>query len=256
MQGLKEVQQYWDEYTTSVQAQFTNERYGSKEYFREIRKHHDKAYDLSNQIIDLPSLNGKSVLEIGCGIGLDALLYAQQGARVTAIDISLTCIEMAQKYFSYHDLQATFEIQNAEVLGYADNSFDVVVARQVLMYTPHPERAVEEMLRVVRPGGKTVSLLHNRHSWYALLGKVSGTNLVAEVRDPPVDKLHSIAEARNMFKGFSAVDIFLDRYPFKTTRRSGVLTKLYNIGFVPVVNMVPRRILRPFGYYIIIKATK
>lgn len=256
MHTIKEVQQYWDEYTASIQAQFTNERYGSKNYFREIRKHHDKAYDLSNQIINLSSLKGKSVLEIGCGIGLDALLYAQHGACVTAIDISPTCIDMAKRYFSYHDLQARFEIQNTEVLGYADDSFDVVVARQVLMYTPHPEWAVAEMLRVLRPGGKAITLLHNRYSWYALLGKLSGTNLVAQVKDPPVDKLHSIVQARKMFKGFSAVDIFLDRYPSKTDRRSGVLAMLYNIGFVPLVSMVPTRILRPFGYYIVIKATK
>jgi 2-polyprenyl-3-methyl-5-hydroxy-6-metoxy-1,4-benzoquinol methylase len=256
MQTIKEVQQYWDEYSASIQARFTNERYGSREYFREIRKHHDKAYDLSNQIINLPSLNGKSVLDIGCGIGLDALLYAQYGAHVTAIDISPTCIEMAKRYFSYHDLQAIFEIQNAEVLSFAEDTFDVVVARQVLMYTPRPERVVKEILRVLRPGGKAVSILHNRYSWYALLGKLSGTNRVAEVRDPPVDKLHSIVQAREMFKAFSAVDTFLDRFPSKTDRRTGVLAKLYNIGFVPLVNMIPKKILRFFGYYIIIKAVK
>ena len=124
------------------------------------------------------------------------------------------------------------------------------------MFTPDPQKAVDEMLRVLKPGGKAIALLHNRHSWYAVLGKVTGTNLVAEAEDPPVNRLHSIKEAHQMFQKFSAVKIILDKFPSKTKRRTGVLARLYNFVFIPVTKIIPRGIIRPFGWYIIIKAIK
>lgn len=256
MSKIKQVQQYWDEYTTEIQTQFTSKRLGSRGYFQEIKIHHDKAYALSNQILDLPNIRGKSVLEIGCGIGLDALEYAKHGAHVAAIDLSPICINLAKRYFSYHNLNGVLKIGNAEQLPYKDNEFDVVVARQILMFTPDPQKAVDEMLRVLKPGGEAIALLHNRHSWYALLGKVTGTNLVAEAKDPPVNTLHSIKEANQMFQRFSVVKIILDKFPAKTKRRTGVLARLYNLVFVPVLKIIPRGIIRPFGWYIIIKAIK
>jgi ubiquinone/menaquinone biosynthesis C-methylase UbiE len=256
MNKIKQVQEYWDEYTTEIQTQFTGKELGSREYFQEIKIHHDKAYALSNRILDLPNLTGKSVLEVGCGIGLDALEYAKRGARVAAIDLSPICMNLAKTYFSYNNLNGVLKIGNAEQLPYKDNEFDVVVARQILMFTPDPQKAVDEMLRVLKPGGEAIALLHNRHSWYAVLGKVTGTNLVAEAEDPPVNRLHSIKEAHQMFQKFSVVKIILDKFPSKTKRRTGVLARLYNLVFIPVTKIIPRGIIRPFGWYIIIKAIK
>jgi ubiquinone/menaquinone biosynthesis C-methylase UbiE len=256
MNKIKQVQKYWDEYTTEIQTQFTCKDLGSKEYFQEIKVHHDKAYALSNQVLNLPNLAGKSVLEVGCGIGLDALEYAKHRARVAAVDLSPICINLAKRYFSYNNLNGILKIGNAEQLPYADNKFDVVVARQILMFTPDPQKAVDEMLRVLKPGGEAIALLHNRHSWYALLGKVTGTNLVAQAKDPPVNVLHSIKEAHQMFQKFSVVKIILDKFPSKTKRRTGVLARLYNLVFIPVTKIIPRGIIRPFGWYIIIKARK
>lgn len=256
MDKIKAVQEYWDEYTTSIQSQFTDKVLGSREYFKEIKSHHDKAYALSNQILNLPGLKGKSVLEIGCGIGLDALEYAKHGAQVTAIDLSPVCINLAKRYFSYNNLNGNIEIGNAEQMRYEDSLFDVVVARQVLMFTPDTQKTVDEMFRVLKPGGKAIALLHNKYSWYALLGKITGTNLVAETKDPPVNKLHSIWEVKEMFNKFSSKDIYLDRFPSKTNRRTGIFAQLYNYLFIPFSEIIPRAIMRPFGWYITIKAIK
>ena len=66
MDKFKEVEQYWNDYTTSIQTQFTDKELGSREYFQEIKIHHDKAYAESNRILNFPDLKGKSVLEVGC----------------------------------------------------------------------------------------------------------------------------------------------------------------------------------------------
>ncbi|MHA2320005.1 MAG: class I SAM-dependent methyltransferase, partial [Candidatus Hodarchaeales archaeon] len=243
-------------YTTYIQSQFTDRKLGSREYFQEIKIHHDKAYALCNQILNLPSLNGKSVLEIGCGIGLDALAYAKHGAHVTAIDLSHVCIDLANRYFADNKMRGVIEIGNAERLTYDSNSFDVVVARQVLMFTPNTQKAVDEMYRVLKPGGTAVVLLHNKYSWYALLGKITGTNLIAETKDPPVNNLHSTKEVKKIFQKFSQMNIFFDRFPYKTNRRTGTFIKLYNYIIVPFSKILPKAIMQTFGWYIIIKAIK
>jgi 2-polyprenyl-3-methyl-5-hydroxy-6-metoxy-1,4-benzoquinol methylase len=256
MNLLEQVQQYWNEYTISIQSQFTDKEFGSREYFREIKIHHDNAYALSNKLLNLPRLSGKSVLEIGCGIGLDALEYAKNGAHVTAIDLSPICIEMANKYFAYNNLNAKIEIGNAEQLRFANSSFDVVVARQILMFTPDTQKTVDEIFRVLRPDGEVLALLHNRRSWYALLAKITRTNLITEAKDPPVNQLHSMKEVKEIFRKFSKIHIFFDRFPYNTSRRTGVLSTIYNYIFVPSSHIIPKPILKRFGWYIIIKAIK
>ena len=256
MGKIEDVQKYWDTYTKDIQSQFTDKEFGSKEYFQEIKKYHDKAYELSNKILNLPALKNKSVLEVGCGIGLDALEYAKNGAKVTAIDISHVCIDLARKYFTYNNLYAHIEIGNVEKLHYDDSSFDVVVARQILMFTPDTQRAVNEIMRVLKPHGKFIALLHNKYSWYTILGKISRTNLIAEIKDPPINKFYSIQEVKDLFKEFSKIEIIMDKFPYETIRRSGVFAMLYNNYFVPFVKIIPRKLIKSFGYYIIIKAFK
>lgn len=253
---LRQVRDYWDEYTANIQVQFTDKRLGTKEYFDDIKVHHDRAYGLANQLIDLPGLKGKSVLEVGCGIGLDALEYARHGAKVTGIDLSPVCISLARRYFSYHDLDGALELANAESLPFQDDAFDMAVARQILMFTPNPDAAVGEIHRVLKPGGSVVALLHNRYSWYALLGRLTGTNLVAQAKDPPINETHSIAQARALFKKFSSVELQLDKLPSETSRRTGSLATLYNSVFVPISKQIPAGIMRRVGWYIIIKAVK
>lgn len=256
MDKLKKVEQYWSEYTNEIQSQFTDKEIGTPEYFQEIKVHHDKAYALCNELLDLPNLKSKDVLEVGCGIGLDALEYVKNGANVTAIDLSPVCVQLAKKYFADNNILGTVEIANAEELPYPDNQFDVAVARQILMFTPNTERAVDEIYRVLKPGGKILALLHNRRSWYALFAKLTGTNMIAEAKDPPVNKLHSQKEARKLFKRFSDIRIFFDRFPYKTNRRTGGLFNLYNYVFVPLSTLVPKAAIRPFGWYMITTAVK
>ncbi len=253
---LRQVREYWDEYTANIQIQFTDKRLGTREYFDDIKIHHDRAYDLANQLIDLPSLKGKSVVELGCGIGLDALEYARHGAKVTGVDLSPVCIKLARKYFSYHNLEGTLELANAEALPFQNDAFDVAVARQILMFTPNAQAAVSEIYRVVKPGGKVVALLHNRYSWYAMLGRLTGTNFVAQAKDPPINSTHSIGQGRELFKEFSSVEVHLDKFPSQTSRRTGSLAKLYNGIFVPISRHIPSGIMRRAGWYIIITAIK
>lgn len=103
---------------------------------------------------------GERVLDIACGTGLVSLAAARavgpQG-RVVGVDISARMVEAARERAGRAGLaQASFERMDAEHLELPGAGFDVVTCALGLMYLPEPERAVREMLRVLRPGGRLV----------------------------------------------------------------------------------------------------
>jgi ubiquinone/menaquinone biosynthesis C-methylase UbiE len=257
MTTIKEVQQYWDEYPCGIQV--TNEEWGSREFFNDIKKKFQEtytAYAHSDALLNFRAYKDKSVLEIGCGIGIDALEFARNGARVTAIDLSPKNIELTKKYFAYNAVDATIEVGNAEQLRFPDNTFDLVIAIGVLYYTPNTQKAVDEIFRVLKSDGKIICMFFNLYSWYVLLARISSTNIDHEKKDPPIIKLYSIKEVKKMFEKFSTLEIVMDRFPTKTIKRSGIIAHLYNSVLVPLFGIIPKPIIRPFGFHIIVKAIK
>jgi ubiquinone/menaquinone biosynthesis C-methylase UbiE len=101
---------------------------------------------------------GDRVLDVASGTGLVAFGAAQAvapGGRVVGIDLSGRMIDAARERAQRLKLtNASFARMDAERLDLPDASFDVVLCALGLMYMPHPEQAVSEMRRVLRPGGR------------------------------------------------------------------------------------------------------
>ena len=254
MTALTELSEYWDGYAERLHVD--DAEWGSREFFRKVKDGHDKAFAFSNRLADFRAQRGKSVLSICCGVGIDALEFARFGAEVTFVSPSPKINELTRTYFAYHDLNATFELCAAEQLPFEARRFDVVDARSILMYTPSPEAVVAEIHRVLKPQGFVVAHLYNRYSWYAILAKLSGTHLIQEAGDPPFRRLHTVIKARRLFRDYSSVDVCLDRFPTRTTGRSGIAAILYNTLFIPLTAAIPKAMIRPLGFYIIIKSIK
>ncbi len=94
------------------------------------------------------------ILDVGCGTGFLAFLYAEMGHEVTGIDLSPEMIETAQRKAHRQGIRAAFRVGDAECIKDRDQSFDLVVARHLLWTLPDPNRAVREWLRVLRPKGR------------------------------------------------------------------------------------------------------
>jgi SAM-dependent methyltransferase len=92
------------------------------------------------------------VLEVGCGWGELARRIADEvGAEVTATDLSPHMVELARAA----GIAAT--VEDVQQLSYADQTFDVVVAAWMLYHVPDRDRAISEIVRVLRPGGRLVA---------------------------------------------------------------------------------------------------
>ncbi|MGE5675898.1 MAG: class I SAM-dependent methyltransferase [Mycobacterium leprae] len=96
------------------------------------------------------------VLDVGCGTGFLALLYAELGHAATGIDLASEMIVQARSKAEQQGLRAAFRVGDAESLAEPDDSFDLVIARHLLWTLPDPGRAVQEWLRVLRPNGRII----------------------------------------------------------------------------------------------------
>src|SRR4051794_6749044 len=95
-----------------------------------------------------------NALDVGSGTGFLALELAARGHRATGIDFAPSMVARAREKAAAQGLAVRFEQGDAEQLPFPDGSFDLVISRHVLWTLPHPERALDEWLRVLRPGGR------------------------------------------------------------------------------------------------------
>lgn len=104
-----------------------------------------------------------NVLEVAVGTGKN-LPHYPGGCNVTAIDLSPEMLNVARKRADRLGLDATFYVMDAEALDFPDGSFDTVVSTLSTCTFPDPIKALQEMARVCRPGGKVLLLEHGRSS--------------------------------------------------------------------------------------------
>ena len=97
---------------------------------------------------------GDRVLDIAAGAGNAAIPAAQRGATVVASDLTPELLESGRQDADRLGVHLSFEEADAEALPYADRSFDAVLSVVGVMFAPHHQAAADELLRVVRPGGR------------------------------------------------------------------------------------------------------
>lgn len=94
------------------------------------------------------------VLDLGCGIGFWTTEFAMRGlGDLIAADLTPQALEMTSRRLEVYGVRAAVQEENAEALSFADGSIDHVNCQGVIHHTPHTERAVAEIARVLRPGG-------------------------------------------------------------------------------------------------------
>lgn len=141
-----------------------------------LRQKYNKAarwYDLAENVLDwfgvgrlrrelLQKVCG-DVLEVAVGTGKN-LPHYPGGCTITATDLSSEMIKVARGRADRLDLDVIFHVMDAEALNFPDGSFGMVVSTLSTCTFPDPVKALREMARVCRPGGKILLLEHGRSS--------------------------------------------------------------------------------------------
>jgi ubiquinone/menaquinone biosynthesis C-methylase UbiE len=104
------------------------------------------------------------VLDAGCGPGVHSIRVARAGHRVRAVDISRTMLNEAQQRVAEQGLteRVEFSRQDLTKLDFADASFRYVFSWGVVIHIPEAEKALDELARIVEPGGKLALYVTNK----------------------------------------------------------------------------------------------
>ena len=115
----------------------------------------------------------KRVLDVGCGAGYGTAELAQTAREATGIDVSAEAVEYAQTH--YGRVNVRFEVGSATEMPFADASFDLVVAFEVIEHLENWQQLLTEARRVLAPGGQLVVSTPNK-LYYAESREQSGPN--------------------------------------------------------------------------------
>jgi 2-polyprenyl-6-hydroxyphenyl methylase/3-demethylubiquinone-9 3-methyltransferase len=114
-------------------------------------------------IDDLARLQGKTVLDVGCGGGILAEAMAARGARVKGIDLSDKALKVAQLHQLESGVQVEYESVSAEDLAEREaGRYDALTCMEMLEHVPDPKSIVAACARLVRPGGDVFFSTINR----------------------------------------------------------------------------------------------
>jgi len=242
-----EVRAYWERHIHDLEI--TRHPVGSRGFFDDLDQYHFEKLHHLLDLVPFETSRGQSVLEVGCGAGVDLARFARNGARVTGVDLAQSAIDLATANFAQQGLEGEFKVADGEQLPFADDSFDLVYAHGVVQYTANPQRLVEECRRVLKPGGRAIFQVYNRVSWLNALSKLMKVGL--EHEDAPVLLRFSIGEFRRMLGRFRRVTIVPERFPVKSRLHGGWKGTLYNNLFVGSFNLIPRPLVRRFGWHLL-----
>jgi 2-polyprenyl-3-methyl-5-hydroxy-6-metoxy-1,4-benzoquinol methylase len=244
---IEAVREFWNEHVHDWKI--AKNPAGTREFFEEIEKYRYEKLDYLAEAIGFHRFAGKTVLDLGCGVGNDLARFAKAGAVVTGVDLAERSIQLASDNFRFRGLHGEFKQMNGEQLALPDNSFDAVFCHTVLHFTPDPQAMIKEIHRVLKPGGEAILMTLNRRSWMNLLRKVM--KIEVDYLDSPVFCTYTIDEFEQMLGMFSDVRIVPHRFPVRTKVHEGLKAKLFNILFVDLFNALPRPWVQKSGHHLI-----
>jgi len=206
---------------------------------------------------------GEKVLEIGGGMGTDLAQFALNGAKVTDVDLSSGHLKLAKENFAVRGLDGEFVQQDAESLVFDDNTFDVVYSNGVLHHTPNTRRVVNEIFRVLKPGGRAIVMVYaedSLHYWRSIMWNIGLREgqlrrySIGELMSRTVERsenaaAHPLVKAytrkrlRQLFAEFRDISIVQRQLQIKAAPKSR--------RFVPL-----QRVGRFMGWNLVIKARK
>ena len=133
---------YWGKRSDSFLSQKRQELHSAmaERWIKEIRK-------------QLPEGKKLRILDVGCGAGFFSVLLAREGHQVTGIDLTPDMIKNARQLAEEEKVSCEFQVMDAENPDFPDETFDVVISRNLTWTLPHVKHAYKEWVRVLKKGG-------------------------------------------------------------------------------------------------------
>jgi len=153
---------------------------------------HVRGADLDAMLVAAALTGKERVLDAGTGTGHTALAFARQAATVVAVDFTENMLAQGRQLAQEQGLtNVDFRLGDAEAVPAETNEFDLVVSRYSAHHWPHPQQALREFVRVLKPGG---TLLMNDIVSYEDLIADTYLQSIELLRDPSHVRDHTVAQ--------------------------------------------------------------
>ena len=160
---LEKVHGFWN--TEACDTGFVQNASTEAEFYEKFREQRYRTQWHIPVLVPFAKAKGKQILEIGIGNGADGVMFALNGGNYTGADLTEAALEATRKHFEVLGLNGRFQKENAEQLSFPGESFDIVYSHGVLHHTPNIQQAINEVLRVLKPGGQAIVMLYHKRSF-------------------------------------------------------------------------------------------
>jgi SAM-dependent methyltransferase len=165
------VADYWNSRTCQTRVA-TAPQY-SREFYEQIEDFRNRDEPEIPGFAEFTRYRDKEVLEVGVGSGTDFIQWARAGAKAHGIDLTEEAIRYTTRRLETYGLSCeSLRVADAEQLPFPDESFDLVYSYGVIHHTPNTAKALEEIIRVMKVGGRGKIMLYNKRSSIAWLNWV------------------------------------------------------------------------------------
>jgi ubiquinone/menaquinone biosynthesis C-methylase UbiE len=260
--AIAQVRAYWNAHTLGLQyVSDPGLEPGTAEFFAHIRpwmNPYKFPWIMERIEREAALLQNKHLLEVGCGMGFDSVEFLRRGVRVTATDLTPAAVRLAARHFVLEGLiPDDVRVENVLSLDFPDETFDAVWANGVLHATSDTPRAIQEVRRVLKPGGRAIiSHFYRKPSWMYALSRLGKEPIEAHDEDPPVNEFYTEAEILAMFEGFTIEEAVREHHRALPIAKRGVKALLYRTVFQPAYNLLPEPLALRLAYKFSVTAVK
>lgn len=158
---LEERKDYWERVVPFIKLD-----HNPKADYEEKRKFRYDLQDYMHKVFEFDKYQGKKVLEVGFGSGIDLLEFARNGAECYGVDLTENGVKNARAISKESGYFINVRQADATNLPFGDGAFDLVYSFGVLHHIPDDDRVkvFNEIHRVLKPQGKVMAMLYHRDS--------------------------------------------------------------------------------------------
>ena len=213
--SIETIKEYWNSRPCNLNHSQLEK--GTKEYFDEVesKKHFVEPHIL--KFADFSNCNNLKVLEIGCGLGTAAVNFIRNGANYTGLELSDESLKLTKQRLDVYDLSGElYNINCEEDISFLGlNSFDLIYSFGVIHHSPNPTKIIENVYKLLKPGGVFKLMLYAENSWKKMLIDKEQEQYEAQ-NGCPLAFTYTNEQVYELLKDFKNINIFQTHiFPYK-----------------------------------------